>query len=195
MAMLAMWLQETYTFSSGSAKLLMIFVGLAAVSMVVQAIALIALAVRTSGTAKDLSEMAEELKDKLLPLIATATEVGRTSQALISETAPKVKRITDNLVRTSDTLVETSNMVRESAQHFDQTLADVNVRAQRQVARIDGMVASALNTTSEIVETIDSGIRGSAQKIAGMATQMRYGLEGLLARVKGKSAGPPSGNG
>jgi methyl-accepting chemotaxis protein len=195
MATLAVWLQETYSFSSGNAKLLMIFVGLVAVAMVVLAIAVIALAIKVAGTIKELSATALDVKTKLMPLLESVTEVSHTSQELLRENAPKVKAITDNLVKTSDLLVETSMVVRGSAQQFDKTITDVNLRTQHQVARIDGMVTTVLSTTSEIVETIDHGIRAPAQKIAGMASQLRYGIEGIIAKIKARAAGPPSGNG
>jgi hypothetical protein len=189
MATLAMWLQETYTFSSGNAKLLMIFIGLVAVSMVVQALVVVVMAARTSGLVKGLNTSVEELKVKLLPLIDTATHLTRSSQSLLDATAPKVKAIGDNLAKASDMMVETSEVVRTSALRFEQTIADANFRTQRQVARVDGMVTAALATTTEIVETIGNGIRVPTQKIIGIATQLRYGLEGLYAKVKSRTPG------
>jgi hypothetical protein len=189
MAMLAMWLQETYTFSSGNAKLLMIFIGLVAVSMVVQALVVVVMAAKTSGLVKGMSASVEELKAKLLPLIDTATHLTRSSQTLLDATAPKIKLVGDNLAKASEMMVETSEVVRTSALRFEQTIADANVRTQRQVARVDGMVTAALATTTEIVESIGNGIRVPTQKIIGIATQLRYGLEGLYAKVKSRAPG------
>jgi methyl-accepting chemotaxis protein len=189
MAMLAMWFQETYVFSSGNAKLLMVFIGMVAVSMVVQAIVMVVLAARTTGLVKGMSASVEEVKAKLLPLIDTAKDVGQSAQELLQQTKPKVNVITDNLVKASDVLLETSNVVRASAEQFDLTIADANVRAQRQVARIDGMVTAVLATTTEVVETVSNSIRVPAQKIAGIASQLRYGLEGIYAKVKSRVPG------
>ena len=86
MTLLAMWLQETYTFSASNAKLLMIFIGLVAVSMAVQAIVVVVMAARTSGLVKGLSASVEELKTKLLPLIDNATHLTRSSQTLLDAT-------------------------------------------------------------------------------------------------------------
>lgn len=189
MAMLAMWFQETYVFSSGNAKLLMVFIGMVAVSMVVQAIMMVVLAARTTGLVRGMSASVEEVKAKLLPLIDTAKDVGQSAQELLHQTKPKVNVITDNLVKASDVLLETSNVVRASAEQFDLTIADANVRAQRQVARIDGMVTAVLATTTEVVETVSNGIRVPAQKIAGIASQLRYGLEGIYAKVRSRVPG------
>ncbi|MGD0797573.1 MAG: hypothetical protein ABR910_07600 [Acidobacteriaceae bacterium] len=192
---LAMLFQETYMFSSGNAKLLMIFIGLVAVSMVVQAIVMVVLAAKTTGLMKGVSATAEELKAKLLPLIDTVTEVSQSAQELLQQTTPKIHVISDNLVKASDALVETSNVVRASARQFDLTIADANVRTQRQVARIDDMVTAVLTTTTEIVGSMSNSIRVPAQKIAGIASQLRYGFEGIYAKVRSKMPGSPFSNG
>ena len=84
----------------------------------------------------------------------------------------------------ADNLVETSDLVRGTAQHFEQTLADANMRTQRQVARVDEMVSATLTATVEIVETIGNGIRGPAQKIASLVGQAKQFAEGLLAKIR-----------
>jgi hypothetical protein len=177
MAMLAMWFQETYTFSSGNAKLLMVFIGLVAASLVAQAVVTILMSVKAAKAAKDLAETADEFKTRLVPLIETAMDVSRMSQSMLRDAAPKVKLITDNLV-------ETSSAVRASAQQFDRTITDVNLRTQRQVARVDGMVTAALTATVEAVETIHQGIRVPMQKITTIASQAKLALEGMLAKAR-----------
>jgi hypothetical protein len=42
------------------------------------------------------------------------------------------------------------------------------------------------------VETVSNSIRVPAQKIAGIASQLRYGLEGIYAKVR--SRGPGNGS-
>ena len=65
------------------------------------------------------------------------------------------------------------------------------MRTQRQVARVDGMVSTALNTTAEIVDNVSNGIRGPVQKIAAIAAQAKAALEGLLDKIKSKTARSP----
>jgi methyl-accepting chemotaxis protein len=177
MAMLAMWFQGTDAVSEINTNLLTIFVGLVALAMLVQAIALIVLAVKSAKAIKGLVETVDELKQKALPLIDSATEISRSAQSLMTESAPKVHAIADNLLETSD-------LVRGTAQHFEETLADANLRTQRQVARVDGMVSAALTATVEIVEAVSDSIRGPVQIIAAMVGQAKLLAEGLLARIK-----------
>ena len=177
MAMLAMWFQGTDAVSEINTNLLTIFIGLVALAMLVQVTALIVLAAKSVKAIKGLAETVDELKQKVLPLIDSATQISQTAEYLLSENAPKVRAIADNLLETSD-------LVRGTAQHFEETLADANLRTQRQVARVDGMVTAALTATVEVVETIGNGIRGPAQKIASMAGQAKRFAEGLLAGIK-----------
>ena len=188
--MVAMWFQED-AISSGNAKLLMVFIGLVALSMVVQAITVIYLTVKGMKALKEFSEMATELKLKALPLMHTAAEVMAKTKtvveeasAIVREAAPKVKSISDNLVDMSQT-------AKMSTQQLERTVSDANMRTQRQVARVDGMITAALTTTAELIETVNNGIRGPAHKIAVMTTQAKLAFEALLDKVKSRGV-PPS---
>jgi methyl-accepting chemotaxis protein len=182
----AMWLQEPNLASTN--HLIMIFIGLVAFAMLVMAGAMIVIAATAAKAVKGLNSTVDELKVKVLPLIDAATDIGKTSQAMLNDAAPKVKQITDSLVDAGETLKETSKAARSAVAQFDTTIADVNVRTQRQVARVDGMVTSALTATIEAVETIAGGVRVPAQKIAAMASQAKAFADGLLARMRGTSA-------
>jgi methyl-accepting chemotaxis protein len=178
MAMPAMWFQDMdAALSAIDTKLLIVFVGLVALAMLVQAIALIVLAAKSVKAIKGLAQSVDELKQKTLPLIESATEITRSAQSMVTENVPKMRAIADNLVETSD-------LVRGTAQHFERTLADANLRTQRQVARVDEMVSATLTATVELVETIGNGIRGPAQKITSLIGQAKLFAEGLLEKIR-----------
>jgi uncharacterized protein YoxC len=182
----AMWLQEPDLGSTN--HLIMIFIGLVAVAMTVMAIALIVVAVTAAKAIKGMMTRADELTEKVLPLLDSAAEISKTGQELLRDTAPKVKHITDTLVEASDALSETSKAARSAVQQFDTTIADVNMRTQRQVARVDGMVTSALTATVEAVETVSRGLRVPTQKIMAAAGQAKLFAEGLFAKIRGARA-------
>lgn len=178
MVILAMWFQAEEALSDPNIRLLaVICLGVVALAMVALAIALVVLAAKSAKAIQGLAETVGELKQKAIPLMESATEISHSVEELLRENSPKLKVITDNLVETSD-------LVRGTAQHFERTLADANLRTQRQVARVDGMVSSALTTTVEIVEAIGNGIRVPAQKVAALAGQAKLFAEGLLARIR-----------
>jgi methyl-accepting chemotaxis protein len=191
MAIVAMWFQAAAgtaapagaSLPAGSSStlvsdqnLLLLFVGLVALAMVTQAIVMIGFAAKAGKAMHDMTEAVQDFKERVTPLIESATEISETTTSILRETAPKVRIIADNLLETSD-------VVRVSAQRFDSTIADVNIRAQQQVARIDTMVTAALATTVQIAETIQRGVEVPARKIAAVANQARSMFEGIRARV------------
>lgn len=187
MAIPAMWFQATDALSTHDTRLLAIIcLGIVVLAILALVIALIVFAAKSVRTIKRLAESVEEMKQKTIPLIDSVTAISRITESLLRETEPKVHKIADNLVETTD-------RVRGTAQHIEQTVADANLRTQRQVARVDGMVTAALTTTVEVVESIGNGIRVPAQKIASMAGQAKLLAEGLLARIRFFAARTPSG--
>jgi hypothetical protein len=177
--MSGMWLQDAGSVSSGSAKWLVIFVGMVAVAMVTQAVALIVMAVGAGKARKRALEIAEEVREKVMPVISSAHEILRDS-------GPKVKIITENLV-------ETSHMVRSKAQEFDVTASDLNARTRAQAARVDGMVTSVLNTTADISETLQRAVKVPVREFAGLVNGFKAGLDVLVGRAKEFGRGKPNG--
>jgi hypothetical protein len=166
----AMWLQSSDSISSGNSHLLMVFVGMVAVALTVQAIALIVMAVGAAKARKHGLEIAEDLKLKILPLIAEA-------HSMVRDTSPKLKVITENLV-------ETSHVVRAKAAEFDVTMSDANDRARMQIARVDTMVGKTLTTTQELMTTLENAARIPVREIAGIVNGLKAGLDVLIGKAK-----------
>jgi hypothetical protein len=171
MVMAGMWLQDPDSLSSGNSRLLMIFVAMVAIAMVAQAIALIIMAIGAAKARKRGLEIAEEIRAKVMPIITD-------SHDFIRETTPKLKVITENFV-------ETSHTVRSKAQEFDVTASDLNMRTRAQVARVDGMVSSVLNTASDVTETVQRGIKVPLREVSGLINGLKAGLDVLVGRAKG----------
>jgi DNA-binding XRE family transcriptional regulator len=179
----ALWLEEIDL--AGTNRLIMIFIGVVAVALLIMAIALLVISVASAKAIKAARQSADEIKDKVLPLIEVATEIAKSGQALLHDVTPQVKLISENLA-------ETSKIARSAVQQIETTVSDANLRTQRQVARVDGMVTAALTTTTEVVEAVAHGLRAPAQKIAAMAGQAKLAFDGLLARFKARTAGTQS---
>jgi hypothetical protein len=169
--MSGMWLQDSDSLSSGNSRLLMFFVGMVAVALLAQAFALIAMAVGAAKTRKRGLEIFEEIRAKLTPVL-------ENSHGFIQETTPKIKIITDNLV-------ETSHVVRAKAVEFDATASDLNSKTRAQLDRVDGMVTSVLNTTNDISETVQRGIKLPVREFNGLVNGLKAGLDVLVGRTKG----------
>jgi len=169
------WLQqEPDSLSAVNTKLLMIFVAMVAIAMIAQAIALIIMAAGAAKARRRGLEIAEEIRLKLMPIIDA-------TQQAIHDTAPKVKVITENLV-------ETSHVIRAKAQEFDATASDLNRKTRAQMARVDGIVTSALNSAAEISETIQRGIKVPVREFSGLVNGLKAGVDVLVGRARGFTA-------
>jgi hypothetical protein len=175
MMMSGMWLQDPDSLSSGNSRLLMIFVAMVAIAMVAQAVALIIMAIGAAKARKRGLEIAEEIRVKMMPIISGTHE-------MIRDNAPKVKIITENFV-------EASHVIRSKAQEFDVTASDLNAKTRAQAARVDGMVTSVLNTTAEISESIQRGIKVPVREVTGVVNGLKAGLDVLVGRAKGFGSG------
>lgn len=169
--MSGMWLQDVDSISSGNSKLLMIFVGMVAIALVAQAIALIAMAIGAAKTRKRVLAIVEEVRAKAMPALDS-------TQDFIKNDAPKMMTLAENLV-------ETSNVVRSKAAEFDATLSDVNNKARVQTARLDEIVTTVLTGTTEIVNAVQNGIRVPVREFNGFMNGLKAGLDVLVGRAKG----------
>jgi len=168
--MAGMWLQEADSISAGNTKWLMFFVGIVAISMLVQAMVFVAFAIGAAKTQKRVIAMVDEVHTTALPAI-------RSVQELVREITPKIRIITDNLQ-------ETSYVVRSKAQEIDVTLTDVNLKTRRQVAHVDALVTATLEATASLAAAVEKGIRVPVREISGVMNGLKAGIDVLVGRVK-----------
>jgi methyl-accepting chemotaxis protein len=173
------------------------FMGVLAISVAVLTLLIViggaVVAAQVLKAVKKVTTIATDLQAKANPIIQEVAVISRHTREVLEDAKPKIATITDNLARTSATLSETAVTTKATVEKLQATVTDANARTQRQVARVDGMVSAALNTTAEVVESINHGIRVPAQKIAQAATQARIVAEGLIDRIKSMAGNMPFG--
>jgi len=154
--------------SNGDQRLLIFFIGLVAVAVLLQAGVLLAMALRAHKTQKQLLSIAEDVRDRALPVLDSA-------RSLVEYTSPKIKSISANLE-------ETSALLRNQAEMLDEAVADALARAMIQVARVDGLVTNTLEGANEVVAEVQRGIMGPVQQITGILNGIRAGLDVLRGK-------------
>lgn len=169
-----MWMQAVDWNSAGGVKWLIIFVGLVALAMVTQAIVVIIMAVTAAKARKQVLGIVEDLREKVTPLIANTHE-------MVRDASPKVKVITENLAHTS-------HLVRTKAQEWDQTMTDANQKTRAQVARVDGMVGSVLDTASDAGRMLQNAVKIPAREFSGLMHGLKAGIDVLLGRKQDGAA-------
>jgi methyl-accepting chemotaxis protein len=133
------------------------------------------MAVAAAKARKEGMELITEMREKVTPILDGTHQ-------LLRENSPKVKVITENFA-------EASHIIREKAREFDVTASDLNARTRAQAARVDGMVSSVLNSTAEITETIQRGIKVPVREVNGIMNGLKAGLDVLVSRYRGFGSG------
>ena len=185
--LMMMWLQ-TAEVSTHYVTALTLCVGLLTLAMLVQAIAIGFIAVKAIALLTDVKKSFDETKGRALPILAKISDLTSTTQEIVTDLAPKIKVVSENVVEVSHTVRQTTTKldvtIRDAADKAATTFADVDSRTKVQVARVDGMVASTLAATAELGATINEGIRVPARKIAAIVTQSKHFVETLMDRAK-----------
>ena len=159
--------------------LLTIFVGVIAVCVLGITLALVGVAIGALRAKAAATKKIQEEIQKARPMIAAARArveplVASTTD-LVRELSPKVKTITEDVA-------ELSHMVRAQMTDLDSTISEVTSKARSQVNRVNGMVSSTLDTTTDVVSTLERGIRAPIREVSGLVAGLKAGLEVLTTR-------------
>jgi methyl-accepting chemotaxis protein len=149
--------------------LLVVFIAVAAVSMLMQAGFTVAIFVGTRKTQKKITALADDVRLHALPVIMSSRE-------LLQDVSPKLKTITENLTATSATL-------RTKADQVSGFVGDVTGRAQAQASRVDGMVKGTLDQLTYAVQAIEHGIAAPVRQVNGILNGLRAGVEVMRSKT------------
>jgi hypothetical protein len=158
-------LQSTDISSETGSRLFMIFVGVVSVSVLIQTIALIAMAVGARRAQKDFLRIAEEMRSKSLPVL-------EISRAILEDAAPKLRVMTDNVA-------EASFLLRDQAQCLDHMMKNTMDTVSNQVERADQMVSATLDGIGEITSTVQRTVMVPVKQIAGLVNGLKAAVEKL----------------
>jgi len=178
-----MWLQDTVSISGHDSRLMVIFVGILAISVLVLVVFLIVAAMTAAVMARKLLALAEAAQGKALPLIDKIGPMVDEVHGLLEHSSPKIKIIATNLA-------ETSGILKDKAQDLSATVADANARTRSQVARVDGMVSAVLSTASDISESIMRGVKVPVREFNGLMNGLKAGLDVLVGRGRSNRTAP-----
>ena len=149
---------------------LVIFTAITALSLLIQACSLLAMFVVLRKSVSKMQTLAEELKAKALPTIASA-------QALIDDVGPKLKTATSQFS-------DVSQNIRHQAQNVNETLDNVLVKANAQIRRIDEMVSATVDAVDNASRAIESAVAAPTRRVSGIIHGVRVGLGVFLGREK-----------
>jgi hypothetical protein len=145
--------------------LLVVFVAVAAVSILMQAGFTVAMFIAARKAQKKLMGLADDVRLHALPAIIASRDV-------IQDITPKLRTITDNLTVISTTL-------RSKTEKVGGLVEDVTDRAQAQATRVDGMVKGTLDHLTSAVQAIEHGVAVPVRQVNGILNGLRAGVDVL----------------
>ena len=149
--------------------LLVIFVAVAAISILMQAGFTVAIFIGARKAQKKLMELADDVRLHALPVIMSSREV-------VQDISPKLKAITENLTVTTATL-------RSKADQIGVVVSDVTNRAHVQASRVDGMVKGTLDGLTAAVQAIEHGVAAPVRQVNGLINGLRAGVDVLRKKT------------
>jgi hypothetical protein len=146
-----------------SQDLLVIFIAIAAISILLQAGFTVAMAIGALKARKKIMALVDDVRLHAMPVIMSSREV-------LQDVTPKIKTITENLTATSTTL-------RAKAEQIGSVVGDVTSKAHVQATRVDGMVKSTLDHLTLAVQALEHGVAVPVRQVNGILNGLRAGVD------------------
>lgn len=163
---------QQQALNSENTKLFWIL-GAIAFAFFVIALAVVILVVEVLKTRTKIMAIVDDLHGKSKPIIATSTK-------LLQELSPKVQDITANVQHISA-------IARNKIEEFEPTLSaanttvkDANTKTHEQIVRVNELITNVLNSTNEIVEKVDAGIKVPFREASGIWAGLKAGVGSLV---------------
>jgi uncharacterized protein YoxC len=162
--------------------LLTVFVAVAALAFLAQAVILLMIAITAKKTQERMLTIVEDLQGQVRPVLSSTRE-------LLDDSLPKVKSITANLA-------ETSYVIRSQAIELNEAMDDVVGRARRQAVRVDGLVTQTLDSVENTRNKVERGVSQVVDRPVRMANGIVNGVKAAietLMKRRAAQAGPAAG--
>jgi hypothetical protein len=161
---------------SSTQTLLIVFIAVAALSMLLHASAMLFMALGARKARKKVEDLVDDFRLHALPVLISSREV-------LSDVSPKLKVITENLMATSSTL-------RAKAEQVSGLVGNVTDRAQAQAVRVDGMVKATLDQVTFAAHAIEHGLAMPVRQVSGILNGFRAGVDVMRKKTPGTDRDP-----
>jgi len=171
----AVFLLQDSELTRHDIHLAMIFLAIIAVALVAQAIAVGISSAFGAKLLHRVNSIADIVETKAGPIL------DRTN-SILQDLAPKVKSVSENAEHVSSTVRLKVEELGETVSELNDTMREINGRTRVHVKRVDGIVSDALQTTEEVAQAVQNGIKGPVKQIAGIIAGVRTAIETFVAR-------------
>ena len=144
---------------ANSTTLLIVFIGLTSAAILLQAGILLGIFLSLRKTAKSLTEVTGDIKATVIPLVHSTREL--------------VDRISPQIVTVSSGLADLTELAQREAQEAHLSIAEINGRVQRQTARLDGMLTSALDRIERVGGAVEHTVSVPVRHANGVVAALK----------------------
>jgi methyl-accepting chemotaxis protein len=153
---------------------LIIFVAVAAVAIVIQAVILGLIYRSTNRASVRIEGIASRLEEKSTPVLTTA-------YAILTDAQPKISAITTDLA-------EATAMVRANVSQIGEATAEIVERARMQAVRVDELITGTVDRIEGTAEMVQNTVIHPVRKIQAILQALQAGI-GFLRRSQSRSRG------
>jgi len=155
--------------------LMRFYVAFIAAALMLQALGVLLVAIYAAKFLAVLHSISRNVEEKALPMIV------RTSD-LVRDLTPKINAISTNVEQATYTVRAKVDELGETVSELNKTVSEANSRTRVHVARVDGMISEALDTTEDVSRTVQQGIRVPVREIAAIIAGIKVAVETLINR-------------
>ncbi len=144
-----------------------------ALAFLVIALAVVVLVWELLKTRNKVMAIVTDLHGRSIPIIEKTT-------GLVNDLTPKVQDITANVQHISF-------VARNKVEEFEPTISaanltvkDANAKTHEQIVRVNEMITNVLNSTTEIVDRVDAGIKAPFREASGVWAGVKAGVDTLV---------------
>lgn len=152
-----------------SQVLLVVFIGISALSLFLQAAFTVGMALGVGKALKKVTALVDDVRLHAMPAVIASRE-------LVQELTPKVRVVSDDLVGISHTL-------RAKTDELAGLVGDVTGRAHVQASRVDGIVKGTLDQLNSAVLAIEHGVAAPIRQVNGILSGLRAGVDVLRKKA------------
>ncbi len=207
---LAAW-QGQEVVQVGSGRLVTIFIGLAALALLSQAIVVVAVGVGLLKAQKALMSHVTEIKAKVMPVVDKAQGIVAQVSDITADLKPKIKSISDDLtpkIKEVSSKVETisghaaeiSGIVKDKVAEFgptvdaakatihtaNQTVLDATQKTHEQLLRVNEMISHSLDATEKAGKSLRHTVTQPGREIAGIVSGVKAAVSTFFSSNGGK---------
>jgi len=168
--------------------LLIVFIGLVALALLGQWAVMIGLARRL----RVLGDRVTPLLPKLEQTVAAVGPLVSEAQALLAETRPKLRAVTQDVLEVSAQLKEISTTARDGVRRAEVFASDMGQRVELQMVRLDEALGAALASVDQISTTVRDTVLRPVQDAQALFQGVRTGLDFFFRRRPSPASPRPS---